>query len=388
MHILMTTDTVGGVWTYSLELAQALQAHDVKISLATMGAPLTDDQRQDAESLANVELLESDFALEWMDDPWDDVAAAGAWLQKLARQRHIDLVHLNQFAFGAIRWEVPCLVVGHSCVLSWHQGVKQTQAGPEWDVYRAVVQNGLQGAQMVVAPTCAMLDALEHHYGPLPAGRAILNGRRSTYGLPLPKQEVVLAAGRLWDEAKNVAAVVAAATHLPWTVQVAGIPRPGSLDADENENPYPGVEFLGRLSAAEMEDAFSRATIYALPARYEPFGLTPLEAALAGCALVLGDIPTLREVWGEAALFVPPEDPAALRGALAELIADADLRLEWVTKSTARARQLGEGQMADGYYQVYRELLGQLPADTAAYRRAGRKAYADETEPTTTAKVP
>ena len=57
-----------------------------------------------------------------------------------------------------------------------------------------------------------------------------------------------------------------------------------------------------------------RATIFALPARYEPFGLSALEAGLAGCALVLGDIP-MREVWHDAAMFVPPEQPAALENA-------------------------------------------------------------------------
>ena len=50
-----------------------------------------------------------------------------------------------------------------------------------------------------------------------------------------------------------------------------------------------------------------RAAIYALPARYEPFGLSILEAALSGCALVIGDIPSLREIWADAALFVPSD---------------------------------------------------------------------------------
>ncbi len=44
-----------------------------------------------------------------------------------------------------------------------------------------------------------------------------------------------------------------------------------------------------------MADADGGRGDLRLPARYEPFGLSVLEAALSGCALVLGDIPSLRE---------------------------------------------------------------------------------------------
>ncbi len=74
-----------------------------------------------------------------------------------------------------------------------------------------------------------------------------------------------------------------------------------------------------------MAGWLGRASIFALPARYEPFGLLPLEAALSGCALVLGDIPSLREVWGDAAWFVPPDDRDALTAAIGSLIASPRL---------------------------------------------------------------
>ena len=74
--------------------------------------------------------------------------------------------------------------------------------------------------------------------------------------------------------------------------------------------------------SADIRPWFARAGIYALPAVYEPFGLSVLEAALSGCALVLGDIPSLREIWGDAALFVPPSDHEAL--ALGDQSSDAN----------------------------------------------------------------
>jgi glycogen synthase len=120
-----------------------------------------------------------------------------------------------------------------------------------------------------------------------------------------------------------------------------------------------------------MQDAYQRATIYALPARYEPFGLTALEAALAGCALVLGDIPTLREVWGDAAVFVPPDDHQALADAINGLIADQQRRSSLVAKARDRAQLLNAHRMAEGYMRAYRELL----ADGSPLHHRGRAAY-------------
>jgi len=45
-RILMTADTLGGVWTYALQLTHALAALEIEVILATMGAPLNDEQRE------------------------------------------------------------------------------------------------------------------------------------------------------------------------------------------------------------------------------------------------------------------------------------------------------------------------------------------------------
>src|SRR5947199_10772941 len=82
-HTLMTADTVGGVWTYALELAQALAPHGVEITLATMGPRANARQKEHADRIPNLTLVESDFKLEWMDEPWRDVAEAGEWLLDL-----------------------------------------------------------------------------------------------------------------------------------------------------------------------------------------------------------------------------------------------------------------------------------------------------------------
>lgn len=365
MRILMTTDTVGGVWTYALELAASLQPYGVQIALATMGAPLNSDQREAVSALANVKVFESRYKLEWMDDPWDEVDRAGDWLLDIAGAYRPDLVHLNGYVHGALPWRVPVLMVGHSCVLSWWQAVKRQPAPPEWDTYRELVTQGLRCAGAVVAPTHAMLDCLNEYYGPFRRPQVIYNARNPEHFRPGGKARLIFASGRIWDDAKNLAAVEKVAPKLPWPVYLAGdnqAPGGGGIAMFGNMN------YLGRLAQPEIAHWFGRASIYVHPARYEPFGLCVLEAALSGCAMVLGDIPSLRELWDGVAVFVDPTDHGALREAIAELIEGVALRHELAAAAQGRARLFSPAAMAREYMDAYQQLLSQdrVDEETAA----------------------
>lgn len=365
-RVLMTTDTVGGVWTYSLDLCRGLAEHGVQVVLATMGAPLSTTQRASIAQLSSVQVFESTYKLEWMDDPWADVDHAGEWLRELASALRPDIVHLNGYAHGALRFaapvRVPVIVVAHSCVLSWWRAVKGEDAPAEWNTYRQRVATGLDAADLVVAPTQAMLDAVRLHYRPGSATRVIANGRDPFGFVPGVKEPLVFAAGRLWDEAKNLAALDACNSDLPWPIYVAGATRhPDGRDATDGRA-WSGVTLLGALPPWEVARWMSRASIYALPARYEPFGLSALEAALSGCTLVLGDIDSLREVWGDSAVYVDPDDPEALGRALRNLMRAPAVRATLAGRARLRAGQLTARRMAQAYFHAYAELMGQRQA--------------------------
>jgi glycosyltransferase involved in cell wall biosynthesis len=166
---------------------------------------------------------------------------------------------------------------------------------------------------------------------------------------------MVLAAGRLWDEAKNIRTLCEAADGLPWPVMIAGDTT--SPDGGTIETP-PNVLWLGRMRSADLVTRMAEASIFAAPARYEPFGLAVLEAALSGCALVLGDIPTLRELWDGAACFVPPDDAAALREALGVLQADAGEVAALGAEARRRAQTYSAKRMGEAYLEAYEHLAG------------------------------
>lgn len=348
MRILITTDAVGGVWTYALDLARGLAARGIDSALAVLGPSPSDAQRAQVCGLDGLQLYEHCGKLEWMPEPWADVDASGAWLRAVVQQYRPDVVHLNGYAHGAIDFGVPSIVVGHSCVLSWWQAVRRERCPAEWTEYQRRVSRGLSTADAVVAPTSAMAIALIEHYGLARLVEVIYNGRdRSLFSATAQKRPLIFSAGRLWDEAKNVAALQRVAPRSPWPIYVAGDARDGHA-ADDS------YAYLGRLAPRKVAAWMRRAAIYAAPARYEPFGLSILEAALSGCALVLGDIPTLREIWSGAAWFVPPDDDDELARVLAHVATHPEERRRMADRARDRAAWFSLEQMAGEYVRLYR----------------------------------
>jgi glycosyltransferase involved in cell wall biosynthesis len=247
--------------------------------------------------------------------------------------------------------------------------VRGEAAPASWDRYRAAVRAGLDGASLVVAPTRAMLDALTAEHGPVGAEAVVPNARDAVRFAPGVKEPFVLSAGRLWDEAKNVAALGRVAHRLPWPVWVAGEER--HPDAGGGSVALGALRPLGRLAEPELARWLGRAAVYALPARYEPFGLSALEAALAGCALVLGDVPSLREVWGDAALYVPPADDEALVGVLAALIDDGRRRELLGSRARRCALAYAPRRMGREYLAAYGAAASAWSASATSAPAAG-----------------
>ncbi len=347
----MTADTVGGVWTYAMDLCKVLQRQGVNVHLATMGAPMSNSQKLDAAKLPNVEVYESRFALEWMDQPWKDVDKAGEWLLEIESAVHPDLIHLNNYVHGSLPWKSPVLITGHSCVLSWWQDVKQYDAPPHWNIYRNRVRNGLRQADKIVSVSRYMAYQLDHFYGPFANSKVIYNTRDASLFNSADKKPIIFSMGRLWDEAKNISSLQQISGDLSWLVNIAGDTGNGKAESSE------GVTFLGKLSQEEIARWLGKSSIYVMPAKYEPFGLSVLEAALSGCALVLGEIPTFREIWGNAAVYVDPSNPKDLKKKLKELIDSPSMLKKKAGEARKKARLYSIERFEESYIYLYRQMM-------------------------------
>jgi glycogen synthase len=352
-RVLMTADAMGGVWTYTVELARALSTRGVEIAVATMGARPSRDQSAELARLPRTHVFESDFKIEWMDDPWGDVERAGAWLVDIERGFRPDVVHLNGYVHAALPWKAPVISVAHSCVLSWWAAVRGVEAPSTWNLYRRFVRRGILAADAVIAPSHAMLAQIHRWYGKPALEAVIPNGRDPrSFGVS-KKQAYIFSFGRLWDEAKNISAIDAVARDLEWPVFIAG----NSISPAGDSVHVSNGKMVGPLGPAHLRAWLAAASICAFPARYEPFGLCALEAALSGCALVLGDIESLRENWDGAALFVAPEDRIALRDALAELIRKPKLRDDLAKRANDHASTFNSNRTASAYLEIYRTVM-------------------------------
>ncbi|MCU1285688.1 MAG: glycosyl transferase, group 1 [Acidobacteriales bacterium] len=363
MHVLVTTDTMGGVWTYTRELVTGLSSRGVTVTLVSFGEIPTSDQTAWLGALPGVDFRPTAFRLEWMQDSEDDLAASAEYLLSIVADTKPDLLHLNQFYYGDLQCDVPRIVVAHSDVVSWWMAVhhKAPPDGAWMRSYRATVSRGLAGATMVAAPSHWMLDSISNNFGTPKFASVVYNGRTPTLFNPhLSKHENAISVGRLWDFGKNAALLNKIKS--PFPIYLAGNDQ--NPDGDVVASPsgplglHRHVYMRGVQSEAQLRQLYARASIYIATSQYEPFGLAPLEAALSRCAIVASDIPSFREIWGGAALYFRNNDPDSLQELLAKLHAEPELRTNYGNRALQRATsRYACSRMVDEYMALYQALM-------------------------------
>jgi len=361
MHVLITADTVGGVWTYVRELVSGLARRGVRVTLISFGNIPTADQSAWLDGLPEVDFRATAFRLEWMQDSESDLELSAKYVDQVVSEVKPELLHLNQYFYGSLACDVPRLVVAHSDVVSWWHAVHGHEP-PEskWlSWYREIVSRGLHRADALVAPSRWMLDAITRHYHRPANGYVVHNGRSPCLFNPyVPKDDCVVSVGRLWDCGKQVSLL--AEHKMPVKTYIVGSKvhpdaayRAGLRGASDGSP----VHFKGPQSESQLSLLFARSTIYAATSRYEPFGLAPVEAALSRCALIANDIPTFRELWGDAAYYFNSNDGESLRAAVQHLIDEPHLQVEYADRAYQHARlRFSAERMVNGYMNLYQQL--------------------------------
>ncbi|MBY5522612.1 glycosyltransferase family 4 protein [Rhizobium leguminosarum] len=347
----MTLDAVGGVWRYAMDLAAGLRCQGMEIVFAGLGpAP---SAMQTAEAKALGQLVWLDAPLDWMAASRAEISAAPAEISRVARDYRVDLLHLNLPSQAAgIDTPLPVVVVSHSCVVTWFAAVRRTPVPPDWGWQRDANREGFDRANAVLSPSMSHANALQAVYGPVSRLKVVHNASRVGSN-QRPKKIFVFAAGRWWDEGKNGAVLDRAAAVMPLPVVMAGScsgPNGQRLhlnDADDR----------GPLTYPKTIALMQRAQIVVSPSVYEPFGLTALEAARCGAALVLSDTPTYRELWDDCALFFDPHEPQSLASACMRLSEDEQLRGEFVVRSLERSRGFSLERQAASMLETYAQLM-------------------------------
>ena len=349
-RLLLTTDAVGGVWRYSLDLVRGLSERGVGCVLAVLGPGPNAAQREEARGVPGLDLVQTGLPLDWTADAATALQDVSKRLATLAALTGAGGVHLHAPALvGDAKWPVPVVAVAHSDVGTWWRAMRDGSPPPDLAWRMDATGAGLRAANRVIAPTAAHAAAVQSVYGPVRID--VVHNGADPVRVDGVREQAVLTAGRLWDEAKGMAVLDDAAAGLGVPVRAAG-PVQGPVGGAVA---FANLDLLGVLNGPGMARAYASATVFASAARYEPFGLSVLEAAGAGMRLVLRDIPEFRELWDGAARFVARDD-------------------EWPTVLRAAMDDTGDGRARD---RAGRYTLAAMVESTLAVHRGARAARLD-----------
>ena len=349
-RILMTVDSVGGIWRYAMTLAKGLCQTGTETVFLVLGPAPDQDQQEEARSVGH--LISGDAPLDWMAASRSDLRQVGRLISAVADAENVDLLHLNLPSQAAdLATSKPVLVCSHSCVATWFRAVRRTPLPPEWAWQYDLNAEGLDRADHLIAPSISHASALKqcYHYD-APVGVAY---NACPASVTAGKKSFVYAAARWWDDGKNAGVLdsVAAAAGLP--VLAAG-PVSGP---DGTYRPFRHAVSLGDVSHRAVQSLAAQARYFISPSIYEPFGLATLEAAAGGAALILSDIPTYRELWEDAALFADPGKPEEFAAHIERLQTNPHLREEMTMRSRGRARSFVPETQAAAMQSIYDGLL-------------------------------
>lgn len=365
VHVLVTSDTLSGTWTYTRELVTGLVTRGVQVTLVSFGEIPLPEQTTWMETLHGLDYRPTAFRLEWMQEAEQDLPDSSAFLAALVRELQPDVLHLNQFCYGDLPVEVSRVVMAHGDLITWTQAVQgYTPRLTRWlKWYRDTIIRGIKAADAVVTPSAWMLDALRTSYARPEREEIIYPGRNPIFFNPyVSKEDSVLAVGRLVDAGKQVFLLTQHTHPLPVCIVGADQPVPTPrlpIRADVKvSTDQSSVAVRGPQTEAQLRALYSRASIYAATARYEPVGMPTLDAALSRCAIVANDIPSFRETWGDAALYFRTNDAASLAKSLRQLNADRTMCRAYAELAYSRARErFTTKRMIDDYLQLYRSLV-------------------------------
>ncbi len=344
----MTADAVGGVFQYACDLARGLAVHDVRTTLALLGPAPTAAQQAWATGVPGLTLISTGQPLDWLATDTTTVRQSAEAVAELSLRHRADIVHLNCPALAAATYGMPVVAVLHSCLASWWSAVKDGPMPTDFRWRTELTARGLDAADVVVCPSAALARQAREIYGIQPL--VVHNGRvRPPPARPTAASTFVFTSGRLWDEGKNISTLAAASRLTALPLRAAGsLAGPNGVRAALGD-----AHALGLLDDTQVRAQLAQQPIFVSAALYEPFGLGVLEAAQAGCPLVLSDIPTFRELWQDAALFAPPRDAEAFADIVNRLALDHDLRNAQSAAAIKRAGRYTLPVMAARMLAVY-----------------------------------
>ena len=312
--------------------------------------------------------------------------AHAAWDQwgiaRVAVRERADVL-LSLLNFGPIGPPVPQVVLERNPVYfcPYYLGTLGRRRALEVGAMRALAHAVMRGARRVVTPSAAMRDMIRACYPSLPSQkfRVIPHGFRDAVfraGVALPpnaSSQMADSGGvrllyvshaasykgvELLLEASRVLRDDAAVPATTWlTVAEEDWPEGFSryVAFVERHRLETQVRLLGRIPHGAVHRVYEAADVFVYPSLCESFGFPLVEAMASGLPIVAADLPLNREMCGDAAVYYPARDPAALAREIARVAGDDGLREILATAGRKRASQFSWDDHVDQVMAVVGE---------------------------------
>jgi len=246
--------------------------------------------------------------------------------------------------------------------------------------HRLMLEIGARADRIIAVSNASRADILGHLQ--IPASRhgnvrVIYNGVSSSFCPPDSDPETrdpartrtILYVGRS-DPYKNLTVLIESLallrTHLPFPVRlkIIGPPDPRYPEAGRRVGELglqDAVSWAGYQAGEALIRDYQQADAVVLPSQYEGFGFPVVEGMACGTPVICSDIPVLREIGGEAAVYTALGSAPALADGIRDVLTDPSLRKRLVGLGFAQARQFTWTAAAQQTISLYRE-LSEVPA--------------------------
>jgi glycosyltransferase involved in cell wall biosynthesis len=236
----------------------------------------------------------------------------------------------------------PCVTVFHDLQHAHHPEYFRWFDLPFW---KLLLWASAHRARRLIAVSQATRTDLVRVYG-LPADRidVVLHGvEPEFFALDRTRMEPFVLCVSTLHPHKNLDRLIRAYARRKrnWRLVVVGMRGffADTLDALIKElGVQDSVRLTGWIPREELLQLYGRALAFVYPSTFEGFGMPVLEAMAAGIPVACSDIPPLREVAGDAALFFDPLNEDAIADALDRITADTGLRAQLAETGAERAR--------------------------------------------------
>lgn len=346
--LLMATDVKSEVWNYSLTLSRELLKHiNAEILMISFGGMPTDSQKKELEDL-NIEFQFTDFSTDIEFNP--DISKIKTTFESSIKSFNPHVIHLNHLYFDLI-FNKPCVLACHKI---FNDSINRYNHLDKDSLnFKQIMNKSLNNADIIVAPSRFFAENIIKTYNFTKGIKIIYNGVDYKPYSDMPESSTLVACGNLSDNNKSMNLLLSIAYKLPDNIKIKII---GNLQSDRKLPK--NVEFLKNLSNLELQEVYKNSSIYIALSNFEANGLSSIQAAYSGCAILANDIPVCKELWGDCAYVFERDNAISLMRCINNLVENKNL-LE-ITARNCQAKALSvfnSKRMAYEYINLYKNVL-------------------------------